>query len=88
VADRPLDRVALHLLDDGGVALAVHLELEHGVRTGCTAQRDPQAAPLDRDAQRRHAVSVEDGRDVPLGAEPASSGRTGPPTGVGDQNCL
>ena len=63
-------------------------QLEHRVRTRRTAERDPQVTTLHGDAERAHAVAVQDPRDVPLGAQPAGSRRPGPATGLSNENCL
>jgi len=85
VVDRALDRVALEVLDDRRVAAPVDLQVEDGVDTGRTAERDTQVTPLDGDADRVHPVAVEHARDVPLGAQPTGCGRASGTAGVGDE---
>ena len=68
VLDDLVHRVLLHVLDQGELALALDVELEHGVRLA-DEQRDLVAG--EGDVLGVGAVAVDDGGDLAGGAEPA-----------------
>ena len=74
VSNGAADRMTLHVLDDGGVALAVYLEAEHGVAASRAAEGEAQISALHHHADGNHALAVDDTGDVALGAQAASSG--------------
>ena len=64
VDDRPADRVALEVLDDGQVLVSVDLQGDQGVEAGVGGQGGAQVGPLDGDGDGVPAQAVDDGRDL------------------------
>ena len=79
-------RMALELLDDRRVDLAVDGEVEDGVDTGRAGQGVAELAADDRDRDRLHALAVDDGRDVIFTPHAAGVGAARGAAGFGDKN--
>ncbi len=70
VLDEPLDRVALHVLGQGQVLLALDVQGEHGV---LQLQRHHRVVTRQGQVDRGGPVAVEDGRHLVGAADPAGS---------------
>ncbi len=65
-------RVALDVLDDAELSLAVDLELDDGVEAGIGGDRTTKVGPFDRDRHRVLLEAVDDGGDSAACAQAAA----------------
>ena len=71
VQDVAAHRVALQVLDDGEVLLAVDVEGDEGVEAGLGGERPAQLGPRHGDRDGVTAQAVDDARHLALGTQAA-----------------